>query len=98
MLVFLPQPAAMAELHSLILGRHLQHIRVEIAEAGGEQQRRVVQLDHALHGLGDIVGLGNFLFFDDLDAGHFLQDGCRFCMRLVIAIVVLGADIDEPDN
>ena len=56
-----------------VLRGHLQDVRVEIAEAGREQQAGVIQLDHALHGLGDVIGLGDLFFLDDLHAGHFLQ-------------------------
>ena len=83
---------------SLIFRRHFQHVRVEIAEAGGEQQRRAVQLDHALHGLRDVVGLGNLFLLDDLDAGHLLQHRSRFGVRLVVAVIVLRPDIDEADD
>ena len=72
-LAFVPQPAAMAELDVRIFLRHLEHVRVEIAEAGREQQRRAVQLDHALHGLLHVVGLRDLLFLDDLDPGIFFS-------------------------
>jgi hypothetical protein len=44
-----PQAAAVGEAHVLgVLGRHGQHVRVEVAERGREQQRGAVLRDHAL--------------------------------------------------
>jgi hypothetical protein len=81
-----------------LLGGHFQHIRVEITEAGGEQQGRAVQLDHALHGFVHVVGLGDFFFLDDLHAGHLLQHRDGFGMCLIVSIVVFRPDIDESDH
>ena len=88
----------MAELHLRVLGGHAQHVGVEIAEAGRENQRGAVELDHALHGALDIGGLGDLLLLDELDVLHLLQHGGGFGMRLVVAVVVLRADIDEADR
>jgi hypothetical protein len=97
-LVLVPQPAAVAELNVLVLGGHAQHVRVEIAVAGREQQRGAIQLDHAFHGLLHVVRLGNLLLLDDLHAGHLLQHGGGFGVGLVVAVIVLRADIDEANN
>jgi hypothetical protein len=97
-LVFLPQPAAVAKLDVLIFGGHLQHIRVEIAEAGGEQQGRPVQFDHALHRFRNVVGLGNLFFLDDLHAGRLLQHRGGFGVCLIVSIIVFRPDIDEANN
>ena len=41
---------------------------------------------------------GTFSFFDDLDAGHLLDGGGALGVGLVVAVVVLGADVDEADG
>jgi hypothetical protein len=93
-----PQAAAMLEAQLRKLGRHLEHVRIVIAERCREQQRRPVEIDHRLHGLFHGVGLGDFLFLDHLDAGHFLESGRAGGVGLVVAIIVARADIDEADG
>jgi hypothetical protein len=90
-----PHATAMAEAHVLVLGRDGQHVRVEVAEAGGDEQRGTVLRDHALHGLLHGLRLGHVFFFDHLDAGHLLQLGRGFGVRLVVAEIVPGADVDD---
>ncbi len=97
-LAFAPQAAAMGEAHVGVLARHRQHVRVEVAERGREQQRGAVLRDHALHGLLHGVGLGHVLFLDHLDASHLLHHGHGFSVRLVVAEVVLRTDVDEAER
>ena len=93
-----PQAAAVTELDLRILRRHAQHVRVEVAERGREQERGAVEVDHALHRFLDGDRLGHLLFLDDLHAGHLLQDGRALGMGLVVAVVVARADIDEAHD
>ena len=93
-----PQAAAMLEAQLRILRRLLEHVRIVVAERGREEQRRAVEIDHRFHGLLHGVGLGDFLFLDHLDAGHLLERGGAGGVRLVVAIVVARADIDEADG
>jgi hypothetical protein len=86
------------EPHVGIFRRHSQDMRVEIAEGGREEQRRAVEVDHRFHRLLDVDGLGDVLFLDDGDTGHRLDRGGAFGMGLVVAEIVLGADIDEADG
>jgi len=88
----------MAELHVLVLVRHAQHVRVEIAKAGGEHEGSSIELDHALHGLLDIGGFRHFLLFDNFHAGHLLEHGGGFGVGLIVAEIVARPDIDEADN
>jgi len=90
-----PHAAAVGEAHLLVLGRHGQHVRVEVAEAGGEQQGGAVLADHALHGLLHGLGLGHVLLLDHLHAAQLFQLGCSLGMRLVVAEVVTRADVDD---
>ena len=80
------------------LVRHLEDVRVVVAERGREQQRRAVEIDHELDGLFDRVGLRDFLFLDHLEAGDLLQRRRTLRMRLVVAVVVARPDIDEADR
>jgi hypothetical protein len=94
---FVPQAAAMEEGDVGILFRFLEDVWIEIAERGREEQRRAVEIDHALHGLLDVDRLGHPLFLDDLDP-HRLDRGGAGGMRLVVAVVVLCSDVDEADR
>ena len=78
--------------------RHLDHVRVVVAERGREEQRRAVEIDHRLDRLFDRVGLGDFLFLDHLEAGQLLQRRGALRVRLVVAVVVARTDIDEADR
>ena len=98
MLVLVPHAAAMAELHVGEFRGHGQHVRVEIAEGGREDQRGAVEVDHRFHRLLDVDRLGNVLLLDDGDALDALQRRRTLGMRLVVAVVVLRADIDEADG
>jgi hypothetical protein len=71
---------------------------VKITKRGREEQGGTVEVDHRLHGLLDIDGFRNVFLFDQRDARHLLDDGGTLGMRLVVAIVVLRADIDEADG
>ena len=88
----------MTELDLRVLGRHAQHVRVEVAERGREQERGAVHVDHALHRFLDGDGLRHLLFLDDLHAGHLLQDSRALGMGLVVAVVVARPDVDEADD
>ena len=88
----------MAELDVGIFLRHRQHVRIEIAERGREQQRGAVEVDHRLHRLLDVDRLRHVLLFDDGDAFHLLQRRGALGMGLVVAVVVLRPDIDEADG
>ena len=85
----------MAELDVRIFLRHRQHVRIEIAERGREDQRRAIEVDHRLHGLLDVDSLRHVLLFHHGEAGHALQRSGAFGVRLIVAVVVLRADIDE---
>jgi hypothetical protein len=87
--------AAVEELHLGILLGHPQDVRIEIAEGGGEHHGRTVQVDHVAHGLLHGGCLRNAGFFDTLDPVEFLNAGAPLRMRLVVAVVVLGPDVDE---
>ena len=93
-----PQPAGMLEPGLGIFVGELEHVRAEIAEGGRKQQRGAVEVDHRLHGLLDRVGFRDLLLLDHLDAGHLLQRGGAGGVRLVVAVVVARADIDEADD
>jgi hypothetical protein len=90
-----PHAAAMGKADLAVLGGHGQHVRVEVAEAGGEQQRGAVLRDHALHGLLHGLGLGHVFLFDHLDARQMLELRSGFSVGLVVAEVVARADIDD---
>ena len=94
---FAPQTAAMKERDVRILFRFLENVRIEIAERGRKEQRRAVEVDHALHGLLDVDGLRDPLFLDDLDP-HRLDRGGAGGVRLVVAVVVLRTDVDKADR
>ena len=81
-----------------VLGRHAQHVRVEVAKRGREHESGAIEIDHALHRLLDGDRLRHLFFLDHLHAGHALQDGGRFGMRLVVAVVVARSDINEADH
>src|SRR4029079_13176161 len=51
-----PKAAAMFEAQLRKLSRRLDHVRIVVAERGGEEQRRTVEIDHRLHGLFHGVG------------------------------------------
>ena len=68
--------------------RQLDHVRIVVAKRRRKDQRRAVEIDHVLDRLLDGVGLGDFLFFDDLDARQLLQCGGALRMGLVVAVVV----------
>jgi hypothetical protein len=97
-LVLVPHAAAMAELHIRELGAHRQHMRVEIAKRGREDERGAIEIDHALHGLLHIDRLGDVLLLDDGHAFDGLEGRSTLGMGLVVAIVILGADVDEADG
>jgi hypothetical protein len=98
MLALGPQAAAMAELDVGNLPAFLQHVRVEVAERRREHEGGAVEVDHALHRFLDGDRLGHLLLFHDLHARHLLQDRSRLGVRLVVAVVVARADIDEADH
>src|SRR5258708_5287985 len=77
---------------------HFQDMRIEVIEGGGKEQLGAVQLDHTLHGLTNVVGVGNpFLLFhvntwnrpDGVGAGR---------VSLVVTVIILRPDIDEADR
>ena len=88
----------MEEGHLRVLGCHLQDVRVEVAEGGREEHLCAVQVDHALHGLLDVHGLGDLLLLEDLDAGQLRYARRALGVGLVVAIVILGADVDEAHD
>src|SRR6185369_2129991 len=73
MLAFGPHAAAVGEAHIGVFFRHLDHVRIEVTEGGGENQPRAVLLHHGAHGLLHVGGLGHLLLLHHLHAGHFLQ-------------------------
>jgi hypothetical protein len=81
-----------------VLLRHREDVRVEVAEGRREEHGRAVEVDHALHGLLDVEGLGDLLFLQDLDAGGALDGFGALVVRLVVAVVVLGPDVEEADG
>ena len=93
-----PQPAGMLEARLGKFVGELDHVRAEVAERGREQERGAVEIDHQLHGLLDRVGFRDLLLLDHLDAGHLLQRRGAGGVRLVVAVVVARADIDEADD
>ncbi len=94
----IPERGRVAELHVRIFLGRLDHEGVEIAERGGEQQARAVEIDHRLHRLGDGVGLGDVLLLDHGHVGQGLERSGPHGMGLVPAEVALGADIDHADG
>ena len=88
----------MAEFHVRIFLRHLQHVRVEIAERGREDQSSAIQVDHAFHGLLDVGSFGDLLFLDHFDAAHLANHRRGLGMGLIVAEVVTRPDIDETDG
>ena len=46
----------------------------------------------------DVLGLGDLLLLDDLDARHLLDRRGAFGVGLVVAVVVVRADVDEADH
>ena len=74
------------------------HMRIEVAKRGGEEQGGTVLGNHALHGALHRLGFRHVFFFDDLDAGHLFEFGGRLGMRLVVPKIVPGADIDESNG
>jgi hypothetical protein len=93
----LPQTAAMRETHLRIFGRHLQHMRIEVAKRGREDQRGAVLFDHRFHGLLHGDGFRHVLLFHHLHVGHFLDHGGGGCLRLVVTVVAARADVDHAD-
>ena len=93
-----PQAAGMLERDLGIFHRRLEDVGIEIAERGREQEPGAVEIDHALHGLRDLDGLGDALLLDHLDAGHLLDRGGAFGMRLVVTEIVARTDIDEAHH
>src|SRR5258707_477577 len=84
-------PSTLQEPPFRILRRDLDHRGTVEPERGREDARGAVEMNHALHGLLDGVGLGPFLFPDDFDAGHLLDRRGSRRMRLVVAVVVTRA-------
>src|SRR6266446_5442377 len=70
MLALRPQPATVTELDLRVFFRDAEHVRIEIAETRWKQQRRAIELDHALHGLLNVEGFSDLFFLQHLDAGH----------------------------
>ena len=71
---------------------------VKVPERSWKYNRCAILLDHGPHGLLHFVGLGHILELQHLHPVHFANGGSAFRVGLVIAIVVLGADIDEADG
>ena len=93
-----PEAAAVGEADLGILLGQLQHVRVEVAERRGEEERRAVLLDHRAHGLLHVHGLGDLLLLDDLDARQLLDRGGGLGLGLVVAVVVARADVDDAHD
>ena len=94
-LVGAPEAAAVEEHDVRILLGHLEDVRIEVAERGREDELRPVGVDHADHRLLDVDVLRYLLLLVDLDAGDLLDRGGAFGVGLVVAVVVLRADVDE---
>ena len=79
-----------------ILGGHRQHVRVEVAERGGEDQRRAVLRDHAASMVFCTAAVsGTFSSSTTLTPGIFLSAAAACGLRLVVAVVVARADVDH---
>ncbi len=93
-----PQAAGVGEAYGVVPARDRQHVRVEVAEAGREQQARAVLRDHALHGPLHGHRFGDVLLLDDSDAGDGPELRGGLGVRLVVAEVVARADVDHADR
>jgi hypothetical protein len=96
-LAFGPQAAAMGEAHVGVLGRHGQHVRVEVAERGGEHQLGAVLRIMPVMVFCTAAVSGTFSSSTTLMPGIFLSGG-GFELRLVVAVVVARADVDHADG
>src|SRR5262249_29443819 len=93
-----PQTPAMLQARLGVFVCLAQHVGIEIAQRGWEQERRAVEIDHAVHGLLDRDRLRHLLFLDHLDVGELLERGGALRVRLVVAKIVAWPDIDEADG
>src|SRR5205823_5153225 len=65
---------------------------------GWEDQLGAVHFDHAGHVLLDFNRLGDFLDLENLDARQLLDGRGALGVGLVVAVVVLGANVKEADG
>ena len=79
------------------LRRDLEH-EVPIAVRRREDQRCVIERDHALHTLLDFDRFGYALFLDDGYSSERFQRAYAFGMGLIPAVIVLRANIESADN
>ena len=93
-----PQAGGVAELHVGIFLGLVEHERAVVAERGREDETGAVELDHQLHGLRDRDRLGDVLLLDDLHVRNLLKRLRGDGVRLVPAVVVVRADIDDADG
>src|SRR6267142_1103739 len=98
MLALGPETAAVGEADLGILLGHPEDVRIEVAERRREQERRAVLLDHRPHRLLHVGGVRDLLLLDHRDAGHLLEGGGRLGLRLVVAVVVAWADVDDAHD
>ena len=66
-----------------------------ITERSRKQHLATVQLNHPLHDILDLRGLGDVLLFNNLRVGKFADGVGRFSVRLIPAEIVPRGDIDE---
>ena len=71
-----------------VLSAQFEDIGIEVAEGRGENQLRVILLDHGLHGFLHGDGLGNALFLHHADVWQLFDLGDGLGVRLVVTIVV----------
>ena len=93
-----PQATAMGKVHIREALGHLDDVRVEVTEGGREDQRRAVLTDHRFHRLLHGHCLRHVFFFNHHHVRQRLDDGRGLGMRLVVAKIVAGADIDKAHH
>ncbi len=98
MFALLIQSTAVEELHVWIGSRQLQNMRVEVAKGGGKQNVRFVLLNHVSHYFLDFHRFRHTRLIDRGDSSNIFQPFLAQKVRLVIAIVVLGSNVDETQG
>jgi len=98
MLALGPEPAAVGETDPGIFLGHLEDVRIEVAERGREEERGAVLLDHRAHGLLHVRRLRHLLLLYHGHARHLLDRRGGLGLRLVVAVVVARADVDDAHH
>jgi len=81
-----------------VLRCNLENVRIEVAEGRREHHLGAIQIDHALHRLLHGDGLRHVFLIHGLDPGLPGNGRLAFEMRLIVAVVVTRADVDEAHH